>query len=96
MFWNSDWRNLEPKYLHFLRKGFFEGCLISLAIVLALPPIYSRRLVLNLSSSAADDYLSPANPHRFLTHATGRLTSFVAITVFFGFIFKLMPDVSLE
>ena len=71
--------------------------LFSLAIVLGAGLYLLASLTLSLWVSAADRYLNPAaNPHRFLSQATGWLVSIVAITVLFALIFKLMPNVSLE
>jgi membrane protein len=71
--------------------------LLSLAIVLGAGIYLLASLILNLWVSAADKYLNPAaNPHRFLSQATGLLVSLVVVAVLFALIFKLMPNVSLE
>ena len=70
--------------------------LFSLAIVLGAGLYLLASLALNLWLSAAYKFLNPAsNPPQFLSEATGWLFSVVAVAVLFGFIFKLMPNVSL-
>ena len=70
---------------------------LSLAIVLCAGLYLLASLTLNLWVSAAYKYLNPAaNPPRFFSQATGWLVSLVALTVLFGLIFKLMPNVWLE
>jgi membrane protein len=70
---------------------------LSLAIVLGAGVYLLASLTLNLWVSAAYKLLDPAaDPPHFLRQAAGWLVSFVAITVLFTLIFKMMPNVSLE
>jgi membrane protein len=70
---------------------------LSLAIVLGAGVYLLASLTLNLWVSAAYKFLNPAaDPPHLLSQATGWLVSFVAITVLFALIFKMMPNVSLE
>jgi len=70
---------------------------LSLAIVLGAGVYLLASLTLNLWVSAAYKLLDPAaDPPHFLRQAAGWLVSFVAITVLFALIFKMMPNVSLE
>ena len=88
----------DPTWSH-ARSAYnvIKDRLLSLAIVLGAGLYLLASLALNLWVSAADRYLNPAaDPHRFLTHTTEWLVSFVAITVLFALIFKLMPNISLE
>ena len=88
----------DPTWSH-ARSAYniIKDRLLSLGIVLGAGLYLLASLTLNLWVTAADQYLNPAAyPHRFLSQATGWLVSFVAITVLFALIFKLMPNVSLE
>jgi membrane protein len=96
---NTVWQVVDDPTWSHARSMYnvIRGRLLSLGIVLGAGLYLLASLSLNLWVRAAAKYLNPvAGPHRSLSEVIGWLISFLAITVLFALIFKLMPNVSLE
>jgi len=69
---------------------------LSFAVVLCAGLFLLTSLIVNAGISAAGQYLKPVAPPKILIQTADWVVFFVVITVLFAFIFKVLPNVSLE
>jgi len=74
---------------------FFKKRVLSFAMILAIGFLLLVALVLSTALSVVSTYFPGAAPG-FLFHAANLIVTFAVITVLFGMIFKILPDVHIK
>jgi membrane protein len=95
---NTIWRVPDDKTSSTVRNmwNVVKERFLSFAVVLGAGLFLLTSLIVNAAISAAGQYLKPVVPPKAFIHTVDWVVSFVVITVLFAFIFKVLPNVSLE
>jgi len=95
---NTIWKVPDDKTSSTARSMFnvVKERFLSFAVVLGAGLFLLTSLIVNAWISAAGEYLKPTVPPKALIQTVDWVVSFVVITVLFAFIFKVLPNVSLE
>jgi membrane protein len=95
---NTIWKVPDDKTASTARSMFnvVKERFLSFAVVLGAGLFLLTSLIVNAGISAAGQYFKPVTPPRALIQTADWLVFFIVITVLFAFIFKVLPNVSLE
>ncbi len=95
---NTIWRVPDDTTCSAVRSMFnvVKERFLSFALVLGAGLFLLVSLIVDVRISAAGRYMKSMAPPPALIHIVDWVVSFIVITVLFGFIFKVLPDVSLE
>jgi membrane protein len=95
---NTIWGVADDKTSSTVRSMFnvVKERFLSFAVVLGAGLFLLTSLIVNAGISAAGEYLKPVAPPKAFIQTVDWVVFFVVITVLFAFIFKVLPNVSLE